>query len=177
VNSDVRPRNPLTAMTDTLRKTEHAKWLLERTLGWIATADVKVGVAMALDTAMFGGLATAYAASDVNTRTDWAILALSAACLLLTIAAFCASMAAIPRMLGPVSSNIYFGRISEKKVHDYCDAFSKLTEEEFLADLTTQIHRNSEIATAKHAWVRKSLICSFLSAAPWAIAVVLLVRH
>jgi hypothetical protein len=41
-------------MTDDGERIEAAKWLFERTLGWIATADVKVGVALALDTAMLG---------------------------------------------------------------------------------------------------------------------------
>lgn len=164
-------------MNDVTQQIEHAKWLLERTLGWIATADVKVGVAMALDTAMFGGLAAAYGASDQTTRTAWATLALLATCTFLATAAFCAAMAAIPRMLGPVQSNIYFARIAEKTVGDYCEAFAKMDENAFLADLTTQIHRNSEIATAKHAWVRKSLIWSFLGAVPWAASVMFLVKH
>lgn len=164
-------------MTNTNSQIDHAKWLLERTLGWIATADVKVGVAMALDTAMFGGLAAAYGASDQTTRTAWAMLMLVIACSFLAVAAFCASMAAIPRMLGPVSSNIYFARIAERKTTDYSDAFMNMSDTEFLNDLTTQIHRNSEIANQKHAWVRKSLIWSFLAALPWAISIILLVKH
>jgi hypothetical protein len=42
--------------------------------------------------------------------------------------------------------------------------------------LTTQIHRNAQIATAKHWWVRKSLIWSFLAAIPWIVAIGLLVK-
>src|ERR1700749_2679852 len=51
-------------MNDDKQRIEAAKWLFERTLGWIATADAKVGVAIALDTAMLGGLAAAFAGSD-----------------------------------------------------------------------------------------------------------------
>ena len=163
-------------MTDLPKRIEHAKWLFERTLGWIATADVKVGVAIGMDTAMFGGLAAAYGASDASTRNAWAYLALSSACLGLVAAIFCASMAAIPRMLGPASSNVFFARIAEKPAHEFNDAFSHLDEPAFLADLTTQIHRNAEIATAKHAWVRKSLMWSFLAGIPWAGAIALLVK-
>lgn len=144
-------------MTDLPKRIEHAKWLFERTLGWVATADVKVGVAVAIDTAMFGGLAAAFAVSDASTRTTWAYLALLSSCVGLTLAVFCASMAAIPRMLGPVSSNIFFARIAEQPTHEFSDAFARLDDPVFLADLTTQIHRNAEIATVKHGWVRKSL--------------------
>lgn len=34
-------------MEDETQHLEHAKWLSERTLGWIATADVKAGAAVA----------------------------------------------------------------------------------------------------------------------------------
>lgn len=164
-------------MSNAEKQIEHTKWLLERTLGWVAAADVKVGVAMALDTAMFGGLAAAYGASDQATRTAWATLALTTACAFLAVAVLCAAMAAIPRVLGPVSSNIYFGRIAETEVSEYCHAFARMDDDAFLIDLTTQVHRNSEIATSKHAWVRKSLILSFLASVPWAVSVILLLKH
>lgn len=163
-------------MTDLKRTTDNAKWLFERTLGWIATADVKVGVVVALDTAMLGGLAAAFAASDPSVRTAWTHLATISSAAGLVVATFCAAMAAIPRMLGPIASNIYFARIAEKSESQYADDFKKLYEEDFLHDLAVQIHRNSQIATAKHVWVRKGLIWSFLAAMPWVAAIALLVK-
>jgi len=163
-------------MTDNKQRIDHAKWLLERTLNWIATADVKVGVVMALDTAMFAGLATAYGASDANARTAWAILAIVVACGSLIAAVFCAAMAALPRITGPIASNIYFRRIAEKPLEEYNEAFCHLDEAAFLADLTTQIHRNAEIATAKHGWVRKSLIWSYVATLPWAATILLMIK-
>jgi hypothetical protein len=163
-------------MTDSNQRVETAKWLFERTLGWIATADVKVGVAVAIDTAMVGGLAAAVSASDSASRTAWAYVAVSAATAGLVLAIFCAAMAAIPRMLGPVSSMIFFARIAERTEADYCNDFSTMSEVEFLKDLTTQIHRNAQIATAKHQWIRKGLLWSFASAIPWIAAIALLVK-
>jgi hypothetical protein len=164
-------------MTDDKQRIEHAKWVLERTLGWIATADVKVGVVMALDTAMFAGLATAYGASDSSTRTAWAIVALVVASGALFAAVFCAAMSALPRITGPVASNIYFGRIAEKSLEEYNEAFARLDDAALLSDLTTQVHRNAEIATAKHAWVRKSLIWSYVAALPWAASILILIKR
>ena len=164
-------------MTNDKQRIEHAKWVLERTLGWIATADVKVGVVMALDTAMFAGLATAFGASDSSTRTAWAFVAIVVACCSLIAAVFCAAVAALPRITGPVASNIYFGRIAEKPLEEYNEAFCRLDEAAFLADLTTQIHRNAEIARAKHAWVRKSLVWSYVAALPWAASILLLIKR
>lgn len=164
-------------MTDDKLRIDHAKWVLERTIGWIATADVKVGVAMALDTAMFAGLAAAYGVSDSNTRTVWTVMAIIAASGSLIIAVFCAAMSALPRINGPIESNIYFGRIAEKRLDEYNEAFCRLDDATFLTDLTSQIHRNAEIATAKHAWVRKSLVWSYLAALPWATSILLLVKR
>ena len=163
-------------MTDDKQRLEHAKWLFDRTLGWIATADVKVGAAVAIDAALVGGLAAAFAASPPGSRTGWVLLSIVASLGSLVIAIYCAAMAAIPRMLGPIKSMIFFARIAEHKEPDYVDKFLKVTEREFLIDLITQIHRNAEISTSKHAWVRKSLTWSFLATLPWLSAVILLVK-
>ena len=163
-------------MTDDKARIEAAKWLFERTLGWITTADVKVGVAIALDTAMLGGLAAAFAGSDYHLRTAWCYFFVVVATAGMAFAMFCAGMAALPRMRGPVKSMIFFGRVAKKDADAYVEEFSKMTEKELLVDLAKQIHRNAEIANEKHHWVRKSLFWSFLSAGAWIMAVALLVK-
>jgi len=163
-------------LTSDEERVRAAQWLFERTLGWIATADVKIGVAIALDTAMLGGLAAAFAGSDYHLRTDWCYFFVLSATAGMAFAMFCAGMAAIPRMRGPVKSMIFFGRVMEKDADIYVDEFSRMTVKEFLADLTMQIHRNSEIACEKHHWVRKSLYWSFLSAGAWIVAIAMLVK-
>jgi hypothetical protein len=163
-------------MTDDKQRIDAAKWLFERTLGWIATADVKVGVAVAIDVAMVGGLAAAVGASDSHARTAWAYLAITAATSGIALALFCAAMAAIPRMPGPVSSMIFFARISERSEADFSNEFSKLSGADFLKDLTCQIHRNAQIATAKHQWIRKGLLWSFAAAIPWIASIAPLVK-
>lgn len=163
-------------MKDDKERIEAAQWLFERTLGWISTADVKVGVAIALDTAMLGGLAAAFAGSDYHLRTAWCYFFVTVATVGMAFAMFCAGMAALPRVRGPVKSMIFFGRVAEKDADAYVDEFSTMTEKEFLADLTMQIHRNSEIACDKHHWLRKSLFWSFLSSGMWILAIVLLVK-
>lgn len=163
-------------MTDDKQRIEFAKWLFERTIGWIGTADVKVGVAMALDTALLGGLATAFGASPVELRTSWTYLWVLVSAGAFVLGVFCAGMAAVPRMLGPVNSMIFFARVKEHKIGDYVAKFSTLSEKDLLEDLVVQIHRNAEIANDKHAWVRKSLMWSFLGMIPWVIAIAMLVK-
>lgn len=60
-------------MTDDKERIDAAKWIFERTLGWIAAANVKIGAAIVIDTAMLGGLAAAFAGSDYHLRTAWVL--------------------------------------------------------------------------------------------------------
>lgn len=158
-------------------KIDQAKWLLERTLAWIVNADAKVGVGMALNTAMVGVLASAYRESANQINTCWKFLVISLAVLGLASAIICAALAAIPRVTGPATSRIFFGRISEQSEGEFQMGFRKETEDEFLEDLLRQIHRNAQIATQKHSWVRKSITWSFISITPWVLSLWMLAKR
>jgi hypothetical protein len=163
-------------MTDDKERVDAAKWIFERTLGWIATADVKIGAAIAIDTAMLGGLAAAFAGSDYHLRTAWVYFFVCAGAGGMIFALFCAGFALFPRMDGPTTSMIFFGKVVEMDEATYVDRFMKLSAHELLIDLSAQIHRNSQIACDKHRWVKKSLFWSFLSAAVMVVAIALLVK-
>lgn len=164
-------------MSDDIKfRIESAKWILERNIAWIATADVKVGVVVAIDTAMLAGLAATFAASSMAARTPWAYTALSATTAATLIGIFCAAMAAIPRTSGPLQSNIFFGGIAPKGSAQYSSELAQLDETALLKDLGSQIHRNAEIACDKHAWLKKALCWSFFAAIPWVAAIVFLLR-
>ncbi|MFD1122016.1 Pycsar system effector family protein [Methylophilus flavus] len=162
-------------MQDIRNRIEDAKWLLERMLSWIAAADVKTGIVLTIQIAMFGGLAATYSTADMVNRSSAAYLFVALAYGSLISAASCAAVAAMPRISGPIRSNIYFGRIVTVPVASFNAAFEKLNDATFLQDLTTQIHRNAEIANLKHAWVRSSIEWTFCSSIPWSVAILLLI--
>jgi hypothetical protein len=151
-----------------------AQWVLERTLGWIAAAEIKVGVVVTIDIAMMGGLAAAY--STATSRTQWAYGSTVVSAALAVVAMACAAMSVKPRLDGPNHSLLYFGRVSAMPRADYIEKFRKVTDEDLLNDLTEQIHRNAEIAKIKHVWVTRAINWSFLSSISWAVAVALLVK-
>jgi hypothetical protein len=159
-------------MQETKERIATAQWVLERQLSWIAAAEIKVGVVVTLDIAMLGGLATAF--NSVASKTCWIYLFSGSAGVLSAIALLCAACSVLPRLDGPRKSLLFFGRIREMPRADYIDLFAKTPDSDILADWTEQIHRNSEIAFIKHMWVRKAMIWSFLSIAPWLIAVSLM---
>lgn len=164
-------------MTSDKERLKTAQWVFERNLAWIAAAEVKVGVIVAIDTAMLGGLGAAFSAADGGARTTWAWLFTIGAVTALGSALFCAAMAVLPRVNGPAKSLLFFGRVGPCADIDYVENFKKATDAEFLEDWTAQIHRNAQIACDKFSWVRTSMWWSFLSVMPWFVAIVTLLNN
>lgn len=83
-----------------------ARWVLERNLHWVGAAEAKIGVIVALDTAMLGGLAAAFNAVKKADLTAWANFFSSVTAVSLLLALFfCAAMCVLPRTDGVVSNN------------------------------------------------------------------------
>lgn len=162
-------------MSDEPDRVDFAQWILERNLSWIAAAEVKTGVIVALNTTMLGALAAVYGAEAASDRTFWAILFSTIAAGCLGVAVFSAAMSVLPRTTGPASSFIFFGRIAETAKAEYEKEFRNATREQFLDDCLAQIHRNAEIARDKFNWVRLSMVWSFASVLPWILALVSLI--
>lgn len=149
-----------------------ARWIFERQLAWISAAEVKVGVVVTIQVAMLAGLGAAFAAAA--TKSTWALGSTIACVLLAAVAIFCAAMAVKPRTSGPVSSLLFFGKVRALSEPDFTYRFKMATDDDLLADYSAQIHRNAEIASAKHDWVGKAVMVSFMSAIPWLSAIGLL---
>ncbi|MDR5752152.1 MULTISPECIES: Pycsar system effector family protein [unclassified Caballeronia] len=148
-----------------------SQWVLERNLGWIAAAEIKVGVVTTMGIAMLGGLAAAFGAAAV--KSPWVYAATSTAAFLVIVALVCAAMAVIPRVAGPAESLIFFGRIAVKDNWRYADALRDATDDELFRDCAMQIHRNAQIACEKHIWVRRAMVAALLGVPPWLLALVL----
>lgn len=153
-----------------------AQWVLERNLAWLTAAEVKVGVIVAINTALLGSLGAAFSGSDAVNRTAWALVLTIGAGVAAIIGICCAAMAVLPRTTGPEKSLVFFGRISNLEEAEYVSQFKKSTDLDLLDDWSAQIHRNAQIATIKYAWVRKSMYWSFFSLIPWLPAIVLLLK-
>lgn len=163
-------------MSSEVERLKIAQWVLERNLAWITAAEVKVGVIVAIDTAMLGGLGVAFSSVSGAVRTHWDWLFTITAAVCLGLGLFCAAMAVLPRLTGPARSLLFFGRVGRRTDIEYIEDFKKVTDEDLLEDWTAQIHRNAQIACDKFAWVRKSMWWSFLSVLPWFSAILLLLQ-
>lgn len=159
-------------MTDIKEKLATAQWVFERTLGWIAQAEIKIGIVATTNIAMLGGLAAAFSGAATKTCLIYTSSGLAAIFSVAGIA--CAAFSLLPRLNGPDRSLLYFGRVAAVGRADYVASFKQSSEEDMLNDWLDQIHRNAEIAKAKHMWVRKAMELSFVGAIPWVVAVALL---
>lgn len=149
-----------------------ARWIFERQLGWITAAEVKVGVVVTIQVAMLAGLGAAFAVA--TKKSTWALGSCAACVILAAVAIGCAAMAVKPRIGGPATSLLFFGKVRGLSEPDYIHRLKTATDEYLLADYSAQIHRNAEIASAKHDWVGKAVMVSFMSAIPWLSALGLL---
>lgn len=151
-----------------------AQWIFERQLAWIAAAEAKTAVVVAIDTAMVAALATAFASTKAPTA--WAITMSTMSASAVAIGVACCAMSLIPRTDGPQTSLLFFGTVARTAAADYAQALASTSESGLLEDWAAQIHRNAEIAARKHLWVRRAVGWSFLAAIPWLVAIALLVR-
>lgn len=169
-------RKPENFMEKDNARLQTAQWVLERHLAWIAAAEAKIGAVVTIDTGLLAGLAAAYGASDAKTRTAWTFFIACVAGGAAICALYCAALALKPRVGGPLTSLLFFGRIAQRDRLDYQTEFAAATPEELLNDWTAQIHRNAEIAAEKYKWVALSIRFSFAAAAPWIVAILMFVK-
>jgi Family of unknown function (DUF5706) len=157
-------------MTDPVERLRVAQWIFDKNLQWIAAADTKTGVLVAIDIGMLGALAATFSGTPTLQRTVPVILFTVGAAVMLGIGIFCAAMALFPRTQGPRSPYIFFGGIIEKQLADFSDSLRQATSDQLLQDCLTQIHRNAQIAKAKFDWIRRGMIWSFFGLMPWIAA-------
>ncbi len=145
---------------------------LARLLGWIQVADSRIALVLPLTTAMLGALSVL--APDIDKWTMPSAITSSFALFFLILGlAFCA-LASFPRVNGPKGSNIFFRGIDSRELDQYKQAVNDFSQEEYCDDLINQCHINSKIANTKFTWVRRAMVCMFLSFVPWAISIYLL---
>lgn len=139
---------------------------LDRQLGWIRAADTKSALALAINTAMVGVLASL---SPHEYNALLIITIIGAFMPLLSIAYLCS--AAFPRTTGPGGSLVYFGGISERTADQFRRSVSELSEESYFEDIANQCHRNAEIASLKYRRVQAAYCFLFAGVVPWIIVV------
>lgn len=74
---------------------------------------------------------------------------------------------AYPDLKGGERSLVYFAEIAKLREAEYVKAYTKITDQALLDDLTAQIWRNSKILAAKYTALKRATIAVGLGTAPW----------
>lgn len=155
-------------------KIERQERVLHRVLDWIKAADSRVPPMAALNTAMLGVVAGLGAR---GVQWDFfSVISFAATVALLLSGLLALGIATFPRTSGPAHSLIFFGGIKSIELATYQSAMSKLTDEDYLSDLTSQTHRNAEIAGLKFRYVRLAMIFWFVGIVPWLFTLYFVLR-
>lgn len=141
---------------------------LNRTLAFFPRVDTKASVLLAVDTSMLAFL-TSKAAPSVS--VSWLLLPIAIAACLLAFSLWHLYREAFPALDGGEESNIYFREISKRTEAKYVEAWTKMSESDYLNDLLGQVWRNSHILTDKFNHVLIAFNCLALAITPWLIAI------
>lgn len=143
--------------------------LLDRQLEWVRAAESRIQLIVPLGSALFASVAIKY--SELEKATN-AVQGAAWLCLVFLAAsiAFC-TVAMFPRTNGPAQSSIFFGGIAALSADEYQQKLKSLSEEDYFADLVSQIHVNAQISSQKYTWIGRSMAFLIISFAPWAFTV------
>lgn len=152
-----------------MNKLKYAEDTLTLQLNWISSADNKVPPLFAINAAMLGvitALLPEIALWDISTAifTSLSVMPLIGSIICLALATF-------PRLDGPKGSIVFFSGIASKNEGAFIEEINNISEEALIEDALKQVYRNAEIASEKYAYIKKSMIQSFVSLPLWLLSV------
>lgn len=146
----------------------HARWLLERQLAWISSADTKAAGLVAAYMAMVAVAATVLEGSD----PIWGeIVLLAMAATLSIIGMAFALMVFMPDVDAPHKSKIFFGGIADRECPAFLPEMASLADDDLLDDLHKQVHVNARIAKSKHWNLQTSIRVGAIGFLLWLLAI------
>lgn len=147
----------------------------ERNLCWIDAADSKVGIILAINTAMLGILAALISQEVVWARITVCLVAVSMVMLLTSIVLL--AVVVFPRICCPNQSLIYFGGVTAHEFGSYKERILELDSDSksYIDDLIHQCYRTARIAKTKFCYLRLCLALLLFVACPlWLLSIYVL---
>ncbi len=152
-----------------MNKIDYLEKELLRLLDWIKSADARIRLILPLVTAMLGTIAALVPKFELWSVFSGICVSFSVFFLLLSILSV--AIASFPRTNGPKGSMIFFSGINNRELRQFKNDVNFFDEEKYQDDLMEQCYINAQIAQIKFVWVKKSMICLFLSSLPWFLSI------
>lgn len=159
-------------MQETINYIDVAEKNLGRQLKWISVHDTRAAFITGIDIAMAG-----YLIKHINDISFWNVFSISSVVLalgLLMVSFFYIYKGQYPNVTSPNDSVLFFGTIAKTYLDVFQRKITTLTEEEYLNDLASQIHANSQILSKKFSFLQISMLSTLLSVAPWLVTLFLI---
>ena len=159
-------------MMDCESRVDHLRWLLERELNWVASADVKAGGLIAAYMALVAIAASILVDSPSPPFAAKILFCISG---ILMIPAFGFALSVFfPRTKANHDSLIFFGEIAKCTAAEFHERLQALDSQVIELDLANQIHVNAVVADCKHRHARGSIAFGAFSLAAGLIAVAII---
>lgn len=151
------------------QKIAHAELNLQRKLEWVGKFDARIAFTTSVAIAMLGVLVSASAA--IKAWEWFHYICFCTGLLLLLVALFFVYLSQYPKTTAINTSLIYFGTISNMKADEFKKRMNDETEGQYLEDLLSQIHKNSQILDTKFSYLKVILILILISVIPWLMTI------
>lgn len=152
-------------------KINQAETNLQRKLEWVGRHDSRTVFITGVVIAMLGILATSSSKMEIWECWDYFVYGLSSISLSLSL--FFIYRIQYPKTFSVNTSLNYFGTIAEMKFDEFKRRTKQATDEEYLDDLLSQIHINSQILKSKFKYLKISLLFIGVALIPWLISIYL----
>lgn len=148
-----------------------AKDVLDIVLSFFSRVESKSSVILAIDTAMIAFLA----ANSPPFKTFSTLLWISSGMTVVLITASIVMLyrCGFPNLKGGHSSLIYFREIAKRTEHRFVKEFSEQSDQDYVNDLLSQVHRNSEILSKKFDDLKWAFASMAVGIIPWVITLIL----
>lgn len=147
---------------------------LDRLLDSIRAVDAKTSAVLAIDAAMIAALVALTAQS--GGQGLWSAGWVATGSALLVASVVMVALATVPQLTGPTDSLIFFGGIASRTRADFAATSISRGQSGYLDDLTSQCHRNSEIALSKYRRIRYATLALIIGVWPWLAAIFYVIR-
>lgn len=143
---------------------------LDTLLKWSGRYDNKLSVFAAIDIGMLGAMFIAIHPLISLILKFMFFLTL----ILLGFSLIEILLGSFPRTASPNKSLIFFGTIAKMDQDYFKKAFKNLSDEDYIDDILSQCHRNSQILSVKFLHFRIAVLLGMMAIIPWLLSFFLL---
>jgi hypothetical protein len=145
-------------------KIDNIKYVLDKQIYWINSADSKTIPVLGINTFLLGAVVAIL--PRIQTWDHFLVINCILGTIPLSLSIIFLFFTISPKTKCSQKSLIYFGTIIDYNKEDYIEKLCKIDDNDYVNDLSNQCYTNAKIANSKHMNLRYSIFSLFLSFIP-----------